>query len=64
MRAETLNVYKVETVGDGYVAVVNAPMPVPGNHAASAVEFALSIVEFTPHMRQIMDDNNLDGREL
>ena len=60
--AEKLGVYKVETVGDGYVAIVNAPVVFQGNHAVQGVKFALSILEHNAHLRQIMDDDGLSVR--
>ena len=50
--AESLSVYKVETIGDGYQAICGAPLP-HENHGEVMAEFALKMVRTLPHMREI-----------
>lgn len=59
--AETLGVYKVETIGDGYQAICGAPLP-NDDHAAVLARFALKIIETVPHMRQIFNEPAFDVR--
>eukprot|EP00854_Cymbomonas_tetramitiformis_P002862 gene2862-3660_t len=57
--AEDLGVYKVETVGDQYMAVCGAPVENP-EHASRVAEFALRIMEVLP----LMPDIFIDGADL
>ena len=59
--AETLGVYKVETIGDGYQAICGAPLP-NEDHAAVLARFALKIIETVPHMRHIFNEPAFDIR--
>eukprot|EP00929_Paragymnodinium_shiwhaense_P077142 TRINITY_DN39706_c0_g1_i1.p1 TRINITY_DN39706_c0_g1~~TRINITY_DN39706_c0_g1_i1.p1 ORF type:complete len:1228 (+),score=202.23 TRINITY_DN39706_c0_g1_i1:159-3842(+) len=56
--SDLLHVYKVETVGQVYMAVVGCPEPVI-NHADVAAHFAIAAQESIVHLRKIIADIRL-----
>uniref|UniRef100_A0A7S2IWT6 Guanylate cyclase domain-containing protein n=1 Tax=Zooxanthella nutricula TaxID=1333877 RepID=A0A7S2IWT6_9DINO len=57
--SDQLSVYKVETVGDVYMAVVGCPEQVC-NHADVAAHFALAVQESMDHLRAQLSCNALE----